>query len=217
MRQPLGEDGLRLAAEVLDGPVELSGQSLRRILARPLDLVGELLLEGVGEAARGSLDDPLQLVDLAPFDLGQPRLDPLGRIRLLGADALPQLALAQPLCDLVQRAAPVAFVLLQLGVRPFRDLADDPLELRGKCGQPVALLLADRLEVLRLDGDPGRGLADQLLLALAEALELPRESPLRAFEISAPFAEPAADALLDPRQRLAQLCARALLAFVDGR
>src|ERR1043166_1918895 len=119
MRQPLGEDGVPLAPEVLAAPVELAGQSLRRILARPLDLVGELLLEGVGEAARGSLDDPLQLVDLAPFDLGQPRLDPLGRIRLLGADALPQLALAlpQPLCDLVQRAAPVALVLLQLGVR----------------------------------------------------------------------------------------------------
>src|ERR1051325_5955533 len=148
MRQPLREDGPRLAAEVLDGPVELTGQSLRRILARPLDLVGELLLEGVGEAARGSLDDPLQLVHLAPFDLGQPRLDPLGRIRLLGADALPQLALAlpQPLCDLVQRAAPVA-------------------------------------------------------------LELPREGLLRAFEISAPFAEEA-----DATQRI-----QAGLAEVERR
>ena len=140
---------------VRDCPFELAGEPLRSLFARPLDVVGELLGERVGEAARRPLDDALKLVDLAALDVGQTGLDPLNRVRLLRRDPFPELAFAfaQAVGDLMQGPAPLALVGLQVGVRPLGDLPHDTIELGRQGREPAALLLARRLEPLRLDDE----------------------------------------------------------------
>ena len=81
--------------------------------------VVELLRDRFREARGGAFDDALELVELAPLDVGEARLDALDRLGLLGTDALAQLALAlaEALGHLVQRAAAVALVRLELLLR----------------------------------------------------------------------------------------------------
>ena len=109
---------------------------MRGILARALDRRAELLRDGFGETAGGSFDHSLELVELAPLDVREAGLDPLDRLGLLGRDALAELtlALAEPVGDLVQRAAPVALVRLELLVRTLSVLARGLLELGPESG-----------------------------------------------------------------------------------
>ena len=80
--------------ELGDGPVELAREPLAGVVPRCLDGGGELLHGGLGETVRGTVDDPAELVDLPPLDVGEAHLDPSHRLRLLRGDSLPQLALA---------------------------------------------------------------------------------------------------------------------------
>ena len=93
------------------------------------------------------------------------------------------LALAQPLGHLVQRAAPVALVRLELLLRRLRELARGARELRLERGQPLALCLAGGVEPLRVELEPRLGLCHQLPLALAERRELRGEAALRPLEV----------------------------------
>ena len=52
------------------------------------------MLRRLGKPVCGPIDDPGQLIDLPPLDVGEARLDPANGVRLLGGDALAELALA---------------------------------------------------------------------------------------------------------------------------
>src|SRR3954470_6965008 len=82
--QALREHRLSIMGELRDSPVELSREPLGGVLARRLDRGRELLDRGFGEAARGSVDDPAELVDLPPLDVREAGLDAPDRLRLLG-------------------------------------------------------------------------------------------------------------------------------------
>src|SRR5205085_11404684 len=101
--------GLCLPREERDRLVQLAPETLGGVFAGVLDLLRELLCQSVGEAVRGPLDDPLQLIELAPLGIREPGLDALDRLGLLDPYALAKLPLAFPqaLRDLVQRATPV--------------------------------------------------------------------------------------------------------------
>ena len=71
---------------------------------------------GVDELPGGAVEDAFELLDLATLDVRERRLDPARRLGLLALDPANEVALsrAQPLGDLVQRAATLRRVRLEL-------------------------------------------------------------------------------------------------------
>src|SRR6185312_15218734 len=157
--------------------VELAREALCRVVARAPDRVAELFRDRLGEAVGRALDDALELVELPALDVGEAGLDALDRLGFFGRDALPQLALslAQALGDLVQRAAALLLVGLELLLRGLRELVGGARKLGLEGGEPLALALADGVEPLGVELEPRLGLGHQLPLPLGERRELRRE------------------------------------------
>ena len=157
-----------LAHHHLDGAVELAGEPRRRLLP---DLAHPLVERGrrdLGVALDLALGDPLEPLGLAPLELDQRQLEPgpgvgLGLLDPVGDRRLPG---PQPLGDLLDRAAPLDRVRLELveglGDRGRRG----PLELLAQPDHGLALLVARRAELGRLALDPRLDIGDRLLLAL---------------------------------------------------
>src|SRR5436190_23308870 len=129
--QPLGEDGLRLPREHLDGPVELAGEPAGGILAPRLYERSELLARLLRVSRRGALDDPLHLLELPALDVLEAGPDALHRLRLLALDPLEELPLASahPLVELVQRPPPLRRVAVDLGSRRSERLLERAVDL----------------------------------------------------------------------------------------
>jgi hypothetical protein len=103
----LGKQGLALAGEGLDGALELTGETTRRVFPRGLDRSVELKSRRVDESSRGALEDAFELLDLAALDIRERRVDPARNVRLLALDPAHEVPLphGQPLGDLVERSA----------------------------------------------------------------------------------------------------------------
>ena len=72
---------------------------------------------GVDEPPCGPVEDAFELLDLAALNIGERRLDPPGGVRLLVLNSVDEIPLSgrEPFCDVVECAAPVGRVRLQLG------------------------------------------------------------------------------------------------------
>ena len=75
----------------------------------------------VHEPRRGAVENALELLNLPPLDLGERALNPPRGVCLLALDPAKEILLAggHPLCDLMERSAPLCRMHLQLrgGVR----------------------------------------------------------------------------------------------------
>src|SRR5207342_3661569 len=204
----------RLALERRDCPFHLAGEPLRCVFAGDLDFLAELLRCNLRVTRARAVDHPLELVELLSLDLGEPRRDPLGGIRLLAFDLLTErlLASAKPLCDLVQRTPALDALRLQLGVRVLHRLFDRAPELFAHPGNRDALLVALADDSLRIRRDPGFDLCDQLTVSLADQRDLLRESLLNAVEVVGPFGEAPLHLLLRRAERSGELVAELCLA-----
>src|SRR5712691_5444176 len=112
------EDLLGFAQEHGHGTVELAGEAPGGLLPRLLDRRVELERRRLREAARLTAYRALELLDLAPLDVGEGILQTTRGLRLLPLDLLAQLPLTPPksLGDLVQRPSPLGRMTLQLAL-----------------------------------------------------------------------------------------------------
>ena len=188
--------------------------------SRALRIASSNCFETASEKLVGrSLDDPLELVELAALDVGEAGLDALDRLGFLGRDAFAQLALAlaQPLGHLVQRAAPVALVRLELLLRRLGELVDGARELGLERGQPLALFLAGGVEPLRVElAVATRPRPSAARWRCAQRGELRGEAALGALEVGVQLGDPVRDALLDLGERLAELRAGGVFPLGEG-
>ena len=191
----------------LDRAVELAGEPRRRLLP---DLAHPLVERGrrdLGVALDLALGDPLEPLGLAPLELDQRQLEPRPGVGLGLLDPLGdrRLARPQPLGDLLDRAAPLDRVRLEL----VEGLGDGgrrgAFELLAKPDHGLALLVARRAELGRLAVDPGLDVGDRLLLALGQAGELGLEVALRPLEVVGDPLQP----LVEPSLHLRRACPRA--------
>src|SRR5262249_50285836 len=104
--EPFGEQAIGLLDEALDRAVELPREPARRLFDRTPDGRVELHRGLLGPPRRLPPDRPLDLLDQAPFDVGE-RLGELAlRLGQLALDLVRQgpLAVAQSIGNLVERA-----------------------------------------------------------------------------------------------------------------
>jgi hypothetical protein len=218
LRKALAEHRVGLAREDRHRAVELAAEPAGGVLTGGLDGCVELLCGRLGEALRLTIDGALQLVDLPALDVGKRALDALDGLRLLPLDLFVQIALAaaESVAHLVQGAAPLGRVALELRARAGDGLLGRPLELGAEPPESGVVLLARGGESLRVGRYPCVGLADQLLLALLERVQLGDEPLLDAVEILAPRSQAVLDPVLGIGQLLAELDDGALFPIGHG-
>ena len=167
-----------LAHHQLDGAVELAGEPRRRLLADLAHPLVERRRRDLRVALDLALGDALEPLGLAPLELDQRQLEPRAGVGLRLLDALGdrRLPRPQPLGDLLDRAAPLDRVRLELVERLGHRRGRCALELLAEPHDGPPLLVARRPELGRLALDPRLDLGDRLLLALGETGELaPRD------------------------------------------
>src|SRR5205823_1869310 len=142
------DDAFGLAAEALDGEVELAGEPAGCLFPARSRRLLELLLRILGVTRRCSGDDALERVDLAPLDVVHRRLEALRGLVRLAADLLAELLLParQAVVDLVQRSSALGRVLLDLRGRGGRGVARGCRELLPQSLKRGLLVLARRHE-----------------------------------------------------------------------
>src|SRR6266508_3492743 len=124
----------------------------------------------VGIAGRRTLEDAVELLDLAALDFCESRLDPADCVRLLPFDQLGELTLAapDPLVELVEGPPPLGREGLELRAAGLDGVLRRAVELVAQPDETCPLLLALRFQPLRVGGDARLGLADHLFLPLRQ-------------------------------------------------
>src|SRR5581483_5654580 len=204
--EPLREDRLRFACEDLDGPVELARQSTRRVLPAGADDIRERLCTFVRVRRRRTLDDTLELLDLAALHVLEAGANPLRRFALLALDALDQLALAlaQALVELVQRAPALGRVCFDFRLRSRHHFFERFVDIRAHALERGAKLVALRREAVGIGGHAQLGVRKALLLPLSELEDVRARRVGDAIEILRPAGEPLLDLRLRRRQSARQ-------------
>jgi hypothetical protein len=218
LRESLGEDGLRLTREHEDGAVELACESASGFLARALHRGVELQRRGLGKAPGRQVGRPLQVLQLAPLDIGEAGLKPFDDVHLLALDAFgdPAVTRLEALVHLVDRAPAFRSMSLELGADGRHGRLGGPLELLSEFGERDRLEVSGLVDLLAIRLDSRLRLGDEDLLALPQLGELGRERLLRPLEIGGPARQPLGDALLGRRQAGAELGDRLAFMLDDG-
>ena len=120
------------------------------------------------------------------------------------------LAGAQALVDLVEGAAPLGGMRLDLVATLLDELGHEPLELGPELRHCLSLLLARHREPLRVGVQASVVRVERLLLASAQLGQLGLQLPLAAVEVRRPGHELGLEASLRPGDRVRQLDTRLL-------
>src|SRR5262249_9830039 len=123
---------------------------------------------------------------------------------------------SHPVGDLVERAAPLGRMRLELGLGDRSRLGDRPRELLAQPDDARPLLLVDALEPLGVVLEPGLQRLDERAFALRAVLGALAEVALRAVEILVPRGEPVLDLALHLGEGLCQPVAQTFLALLES-
>ena len=200
----------RSTASSSSRPSRLAASS-RAVRIVSVELLGRRLRVACGRA----LDDASEGLDLPTLDVAQRPLDSLRRLVALALDDLLQIPLAMPhpVGELLQRAPPLAGVLLELRRGGLQDVVREPDLLFAKPGDARALLVDLRVLCLGLLADPRLDVGDQLPLLRLELLDLDGQPFLELLDVGGPLREALLDRALGAEELLAQLGGRLALAL----
>ena len=190
----------RSPSEEIDAIARSSSRASRRAAsscaARTVlcELAGRVLLQ----SRRLVLERALQPFDLAALDVGEARLDPRRRLRLLAVDPLQELPLAgaEPVGDLLQRLAALRADVLEVRGRGVDRLLRGALRLVAEAEDRRLVLAGLDADLLDLLPDAAVDVLELLPEPLLDARGGAGEVVLDPLEVLRPLAQPLLDALL---------------------